>query len=188
MWTFEDFQVKSLHFLLLLSRILLDLNITGVAGCSPVHLLSIFISKYIAGINNRIQCLIQLVPCHSDSIGWCEIQVWSPNMKGLNTCSTLKFIDYYLQKLLPHIHINAHSNSIKHLYSSSFQRTSINPYNDADIQKPCVRLLKDPVQKPVMDVSSIVHYCFRPSCTDRNNQPKTLPKNPFFFFFFYLKS
>jgi hypothetical protein len=76
MWTFEDFQVKSLHFFLLLSRILLYLNITGVAGCSPVHLLSIFISKYIAGINNKIQSLIQLLPCHSDSIGWCEIQVW----------------------------------------------------------------------------------------------------------------
>jgi hypothetical protein len=148
MWTFEDFQVKSLHFLLLLSRILLYLNIPGVAGCSPVHLLSIFISKYIAGINNKIRSLIQLLPCHSDSIGWCEIQVWSSSVKGLNACSTLKFINYYLHKLLLHMHINAHSNSIKHLHSSSFQRTSINPYNDADIQKkPCVRLLKDAVQR-----------------------------------------
>lgn len=68
-------------------------------------------------------------------------------MKGLNTCSALKFINYYLQKLLMHMHINAHSNSIKTLYSSSFQRISINPYDDADKQKPCVCLLKDPVQK-----------------------------------------
>jgi hypothetical protein len=98
-----------------------------------VHLYKQIYSRH----NNRIRSLNQLLPCHSDSIWWCEIQVWkvwSSSMKGLNTCSALKFINYYLQKLLLHMHINAHSNSIKTLYSSSFQRISINPYDDADIQ------------------------------------------------------
>lgn len=183
MWTFEDFQVKSLHFLLLLSRILLYLNITGVAGCSPDHLLSIFISKYIAGINNRIPSLNQLPHCHSDSIWWCEIQVWkvwSSSMKGLNTCSALKFINYYLQKLLLHMHINAHSNSIKTLYSSSFQRISINPYDDAGIQKPCVCLLKDPVQKQWwMSVQSCIIVFALLALIETINQKPFLLLQPF---------
>jgi hypothetical protein len=93
-------------------------------------------------------------------------------MKGLNACSTLQFINCYLQKLLPHMHINAHSNSIKHLYSSSSQRTSINPYNDADAQKPCVCLLKDPVQKQQwMSVQSCV-IVFALLALIEYNQPK----------------
>jgi len=92
-------------------------------------------------------------------------------MKGLNACSTLQFINCYLQKLLLHMHINAHSNSIKHLYSSSSQRTSINPYNDADAQKPCVCLLKDPVRKQQwMSVQSCVIVFALLALTETINQ------------------